>query len=107
MDTKYDFKKEWEKTKKQLKQLSAEALELAQKGEKELIKISRKSKWHIDSTAITLKRDRLYFLIGKAYAEIKNNSARTKELGRLIKELRSLDKEEKDIQKKLKGPQGR
>ena len=106
MDTEYNFKKEWEKTKKQLKQLSADALELAQKGEKELIKISRKSKWHIDSTAITLKRDRLYFLIGKAYAKIKKNSVRTKELDRLMKELQTLEKEEKDLQKKMKRVQG-
>ena len=107
MDPKYDFKKEWEKTKKQLKQLSAEALQLAKKGEKELVNISRKSKWHLDSTAVTLKRDRLYFLIGKVYAQVKNNSARTKELGRLMKEMQALDKEEKDIQKKMKGTQGR
>ena len=101
MDAKYDLKREWEKTRKQLKKFSQEAIDLAQKGEKELIKLSHKSKLHIDSTAITLKKDRLYFLIGKEYTKMKNPSSQTPELKKLMAEYKSLIKEENSLNKKF------
>ena len=67
MPTQYDFKKEWEKTRNQLVKFSKEATKVAQKGEKELIAFSRKSKLHVDSTAISLKKEHLYYLVGKEY----------------------------------------
>ena len=102
MKSQRDLKKEWERTKKQLKQLSIEAIKFAQKGEKELVKLSRKSKWHLDSTAVLLKRDRLYFLIGREYAQLKDPRRPSRELQQLMNELKALEKEERSIKRNLK-----
>jgi len=48
MPRQYDFKKEWEKTRAQLVKFSKEAVNVAKKGEKELVAFSRKSKLQID-----------------------------------------------------------
>jgi len=56
MPKQYDFKKEWEKTRDQLTKFSKEAVAVAKKGEKELVKFSRQSKLHVDATSISLKK---------------------------------------------------
>ena len=67
MKIQYDFKKDWPRIKKQLTELSDEAKVLVKKGEKELVKLTRESKRHIDATALHLKKEHLYHLIGKEY----------------------------------------
>ena len=69
----YDFKKEWEKTKNQLTKFSKEAARVAKKGEEELIKFSRQSKLHVNATAISLKKEKLYYMIGKEYMQKRLN----------------------------------
>ena len=66
----YDFKKEWEKTKEQLVKFSKEAAIVAKKGEEELIKFSHRSKLHVDSTTASLKKEHLYYQIGKEFSKI-------------------------------------
>jgi len=65
MSGRYDFKGEWEKTRVQLAKFSKEAAKVAKRGEEELIKFSRQGKLHVDSTAMSLRREKLYYLIGK------------------------------------------
>ena len=67
MKKKYDFQKEWPKIKKQILDLSQDAMDLVKKGEKEAVRLSHEAKRHLDSTAISLKKERLLYLIGKEY----------------------------------------
>lgn len=102
MNSQYDFKKEWEKTKKQLIQISRQATEVAKRGEKELIKISQTGKIHFDSTANTLKKEKLFYSIGKEYVGLKDPGAPSKKLTNLLKELKDLEKKQTSLKNKLK-----
>jgi len=100
MSTQIDFKKEWEKTKKQLQKFSKEASVIARKGEKELVHFSKLGKLHVDSTAINLKLERLYYLIGKEYVKLKTSTPNAK-MKKLIEEYKVLIKEHKALQAKI------
>jgi len=102
MSKQYNFKKEWEITKKKLIQFSKEAAQVAKKGEKELIKFSRKGKLHVDSTAIHLKKEHLYYLIGKEYVKQKNSAQPTAALKKLIEEYRKIHREQFSLKKKIR-----
>lgn len=101
MASNFDFKKEWEKTKHQLLLLSQEAVEVAKKSEKELLKLSKTGKMHIDSTAVTLKIEHLYYLIGKEYVKSKRSTKAKATLEKYVKELEAVNKEAKAIKTKL------
>lgn len=102
MPKQYDFKKEWEQTRNQLAKFSKEAVEIAKKGEKELVKFSRKSKLHIDATAISLKKEHLYYLIGKEYSQAEAPERSTPKLTKLMAELNKADEEQLALKRKLK-----
>lgn len=102
MKTHYDFKKEWERTKKQLLQLGQEARSLARKSESEIVKFSKKGKLHLDVTATNLKLEKLYYLIGKEYVKLKDDAKPTAKLSKLIEEVKNLNKEQKVLNRKLK-----
>lgn len=102
MPKQYDFKKEWEKTRAQLAKFSKEAVEVAKKGEKELVKFSHRSKMHMDATAIGLRKEHLYYLIGKEYANLKNPVEPSPKLNKLIAELKNADKEQRALRRELK-----
>ncbi len=102
MPGQYDFKKEWEKTRLQLARFSKEAATVAKKGEKELVKFSRKSKLHIDATAISLKKEHLYYLIGKEYTKTGAPAEPTAKLVKLMGEIKKADKEQQVLSRKLK-----
>lgn len=99
----FDLKKEWERTKVQLQKFSQEAAVLAKKGEKELLEFSRKGKLQLDSTAIGLKIERLYYMIGKEYVKNRRASKATStELDKLIKDITKLEKDHKQLQVKMR-----
>ena len=102
MKDEFDFKKEWEKTKDQLSILSQEASKWAKKGEKEFLQLSHRSKLHLDSTAVNLKREHLYYLIGREYSRLKNHTRPTSKLTELMAELRSVNKEYAHLSQELK-----
>ena len=102
MKTQHDFKKDWEKTKQQLIKFSKEAAELAKKGEKEIIKFSHRSKIHIDSTAINLKKERLFYLIGKEYVKSKNKDGQSAKLNKLFEELKTANSQQRTLKSQLK-----
>ena len=102
MPKEHDFKKDWEKTRQQLTQFSKEALVLAKKGEQEFVKFSHRGKLHLDSTAIDLKREQLYYLIGKEYVKAKAPAGPTAALTKLLEELAKINKEQKTVRNELK-----
>ncbi len=102
MPTPQDFKKEWEKTRKQLTQFGREAVKIAQKGEKEFVKLSRVGKLHMDSAAIGLKKEQLFYLIGKEYVKANAPEKPTPQLDKFLNELKKADKEQEGIKVKIK-----
>jgi len=98
----HDFKKDWEKTKVQLQKLSKEAAKAAKKGEEQLVKFSRRSKLHIDSTAMTLKKEQLFYRIGKEYVSLKEAGIPSVKLKKLVSDLDNANKEQSTIKDKLK-----
>ena len=104
MSSNYDFKKELEKTKVQLAKLSQEAVKIAKKGEKEIVEFSRNSKLHLDSTSITLKKEQLYYLIGKEYVSAKAPEKPTPKLKKLLGDFKKANKEQLALKRKLKTP---
>jgi len=97
-----DFKKEWEKTKKELTRFSKEAVKLAKMGEDEIIKFSHKGKLHLDSTAIGLKMERLYYFVGKEYTKLKSPTRPSAKLRKLIEQIKNLEKEQRSLKGKIK-----
>ena len=98
----HDFKKDWEKARKQLNLFSKEAMVLAKKGEQEFIKFSHRGKLHLDSTAIDLKREQLYYLIGKEYVKASAPAQPTAAMTKLLDELEKIGKEQKTVRNELK-----
>jgi len=102
MTPQFDFKKEWEKTKDQLIKISKEAAIIAKKGEEELVKFSQKGKMRMDATAAGLKKEQLYYLIGKEYVKVKEPGKQSAQLKKLVEEMGKIEKEQRLLQKKLK-----
>ncbi|MFP4472893.1 MAG: hypothetical protein ACLFPX_03355 [Candidatus Omnitrophota bacterium] len=96
------FQKEWPKIRKQLMTMSKEAVDLAKKGEEQLVKFSKKGKLQLDSTTINLKLERLYYQIGKEYVRAKYPAQKTPKLEKLVKDLNELKKEERRLKKRIK-----
>ena len=101
MSTKYDFKKEWEKTRLQLAKFSKEAVKIAKKGEKELVEFTRRSRLRVDSTAISLKKEKLYYLIGKEYANTMGPDKVEPKLQKLVDELNKANKRQLALKRRL------
>lgn len=102
MPKEHDFKKDWQRTRQQLTQFSKEALILAKKGEQEFIKFSHRGKLHLDSTAIDLKREQLYYLVGKEYVKAKAPAQPTTAMVKFLDEIERIDKEQKAVRNELK-----
>ncbi len=102
MPKEHDFKKDWEKARKQLNLISKEALVLAKKGEQEFVKLSHRGKLHLNSTTIDLKREQLYYLIGKEYVKASAPAQPTATITKLLGELERIDKEQKAVRSELK-----
>ncbi len=102
MPKEHDFSKDWEKAKKQLNQLSKEAVVLAKKGEQEFMKFSHRGKLHLESTSIDLKREQLYYLIGKEYVKANAPAQPTEAITKLLGELEKINKEQKTVRAELK-----
>ena len=93
MKIQYDFKKDWPRIKKQLTELSDEARVLVQKGEKELVKLTAESKRHLDATALHLKKEHLYHLIGKEYLKSGCPAEQSTLMKQLVAEFQKIEKD--------------
>ncbi len=102
MSKQYDFKGEWEKTRERLTKFSKDALEVAKKGEKEFVKFSRLGKLHVDATAVSLKREQLYYLVGKEYVKANTPEKPTPAMTKLLDELKTVEGQQKALRTKLK-----
>ena len=97
----FDFKEEWEKTRKVLKELGKESVKLAKKGEGELLRISEIGKLHVDSTSVRMKKEHLYYLIGKEYAKLKKYTPPTDKIKKLMVELKKAEQQQRSLKKKI------
>ncbi len=86
MRKQYDFKEEWEKTKKQLSGISKGTMKLANKG-----------KLHMDVAALNLKKEHLYHLIGKEYVSLTNPIVPSEKLNEYLREFRKVEKEQQAL----------
>ncbi len=102
MGQNYDVKQEWEKTKKQLVRFGHEVGELVRKGEDEIIALSQKSKIQIEATTTSLKREKLYYHIGKEFVALSDCTKPSPALKKLLEEYRKLEREQKALNTKLK-----
>ena len=102
MSKQYDFKGEWEKTRERLTKFSKDALEVAKKGEKELVKFSRLGKLQVDAPAVGLKSDQLYYLAGRAHVQASTPEKPTPAIAKLLDELKAVEGQQKAIRTKLK-----
>lgn len=100
MSEQYDFKKEWPRIKKELARVSKEAVDLAKKGEKELVKLSKQGKQQLDVAVLNLKKKHLFHKIGEEYVKAQFAEAHTPQLKKLTEELSKIDKSIEIIKKK-------
>ena len=97
MTERKDFQKEWPKIKKQLMNFSQQAMRMAKKGEKEFMRLSQRGKFHLDSTALNLKKEHFYHLIGQEYIRAKCPAKPNAKLQQLIDEVASIEKAQKTL----------
>jgi len=97
----HDFKKDWERTREQLIKFGKEATILAKKGEVELRKFSKRSKLHMDATALNLKKEKLFYMIGKEYVKTESPAESIK-LTKLSNEVKKTEKQQQALRVKLK-----
>src|SRR3989344_6140441 len=102
MSKEHDFKKDWEKARKQLNLVGKEAMVLAKKGEQEFVRFSHRGKLHLSSTAIDLKREQLYYLIGKEYVKAQTPAQPTSAMTKWLEELERIAKQQKEERNELK-----
>ena len=101
MQTQMDFHKEWEKAKKALTVFSQQALKVGKEWEKDVERFSKQSLLHIDQTAASLKKEHLFYLIGKEYIRTRNTSKGSAKLRGLLNEFKNLDKKQRLISRHL------
>lgn len=101
MSAQFDFRKEWEKTKKQLIEFGKEATKIAKQGEQELVKFSEKSVLHIDATAANLRKEKLFYQIGKEYVQQLKSKKESAALTKLLQELDLVEEEGKILKRKI------
>ena len=97
----YDFKKEWPKLKKQLVAYSQEAVKLAKQGEAKAIQLGRESRLHLDIAALRLKKEQLFYKIGKEFIGSRGKPHKSLKLNKLVQELAQAQTEEKALNRKI------
>lgn len=88
----------WPKTKKELEKAIENTKELINKGEKRLKVVSEKSINHTKKLSLGLKKEKLYYNLGKEAAYLsKSKWANNKKIGELISEIKGIDREIKKL----------
>ena len=99
MAKQFDLKKEWANIKKQITKFSNDVSKVIKKGEEEILRFSKSSKRHIDSTTLSLKKEHLYYLIGKEYVSIKKPGQKTAKLKKLIVDFKKIETQQRSLKK--------
>lgn len=90
----------WARTKKDLDRALEETTSLIKKGEQHLREISEKSKERLELMSLKLKRENLYYKLGKTVASTsKSKWLENKRIEKLVNEIRKINRE---IRKKRK-----
>jgi len=103
----HDFRKDWNKIKESLMAMSQEAKVLAKKGEQELVKFSKKSKLHIDVTSLGLKKEKLFYQIGKEYVKTRKAAQPSEKMTQMLDELAQIEKQERQLKRQIKTPEAK
>lgn len=90
----------WARTKKDLDKALEETTSLIKKGEQHLKEMSEKSKERLELMSLKLKRENLYYKLGKAVASTsKSKWLENKKIEKLVNEIKKINRE---IRKKQK-----
>lgn len=96
-----DFQKNWEQLRKQLVHYSEEAMDLAKRGEKEIVRLSKEGRLRFDATTLNMKKEQLCYLIGKEYVKAKYPATPTARMKDLIEELKEVSKKQGQLKRKM------
>jgi hypothetical protein len=94
-DIKKKLSRLWETSKKDFEHMTADASRLVKLGEKHLKVASQQSQKKMELINATLKREKAYYLLGKAAASSGKKSkviSLKKEISKLTKEIKKLNK---------------
>jgi hypothetical protein len=97
-----DFKKEWPRLRKQLMRYSQEALVLAKRGEEKIKDLSKEGKLRFDVTTLGVKKEHLYYRIGKEFVKSRSAGKENPRLHKLLEELKRVNKEMRTLNRKIK-----
>ncbi|MFC1704178.1 hypothetical protein ACFL1E_05290 [Candidatus Omnitrophota bacterium] len=96
-----DLEKLWPQTKKQLDKMAKEAMVLAKKSEKQLIALSEKGKLQFELTMLQLKKEQLFYNMGKLVSQKSKGKKKTAKVLKLKKELARLNRKISSLKKAL------
>jgi len=91
----------WKNSKKDFQNMTKETSKLLKKGEAAFKDVSKKSQVKLEEISATLKKEKLYYQLGKATASTaKNKWAKSKKMNSIVKEIASLNRIIKKAKKK-------
>ncbi len=89
-----NIEKMWPEVKDKLYKIGKDALELAKYGERKVIKLSKKSKLQFELVTLQLKREHLYYKLGKeTISLLKKGVIKNKKLKSMYGQISILDKQ--------------
>ena len=87
--------------KEKISKFQKHLADIAKISEKELRKISQSGQYYFDATAIHLKKEHLYYLIGKEYIRVHKKNAKGNKLQELLDEYYGAHKDHNFLKKQL------
>ncbi|MBL7198332.1 MAG: hypothetical protein ISS47_09585 [Candidatus Omnitrophica bacterium] len=88
-----NIEKMWPEVKDKLYKIGKDALELAKYGERKVIKLSKKSKLQFELVTLQLKREHLYYKLGKeTFSLLKKGVIKNKKLKSIYNLILNLNK---------------
>ncbi|MDP8266473.1 MAG: hypothetical protein P9M07_05945 [Candidatus Aceula meridiana] len=97
-----DFSKNLDEIKKQLVKFGNEAVVLAKKGEKEIVRFSKESRLRVDAATAGVKQEHILYLIGKEYVRAGCPGEKNQRVKKLIAELEALKKKEQVLTRSIR-----
>lgn len=93
----------WKRTRKDLDTVISEASKLIKKGEKEVKEISEKSRLKLEIMNLKLKREKLYYTLGKSVAGTSPSKwSQSKKIEKVLSDIKKLNREIAKKEKQIK-----
>ncbi|HDI46148.1 MAG TPA: hypothetical protein ENF60_02315 [Candidatus Omnitrophica bacterium] len=93
----------WKRTKKDLEAVVSETSKLIKKGEKQVKEISERSRLKLEIMNLKLKREKLYYTLGKSIAGTSPSKwSQNKKIEKIIAEIKKLNREITKKEKQVK-----